>query len=205
VRTSAIDVRPEDFGRLFGPGGTYDTFFKASLEQLVDRTRQPWTWRRDASGVSVGGSPTMLRQFETAQRIRDMYFDGAGTTPRVRFTVTPLEMDQATTSRFVLEIEGQSMDYRFGPERNFQSAWPGPKPGTAAAIFEEKGGRAPNITTHGPWAWQRLIDAGELRQETDTRYLLTWRRDTHHATVRIDATSVRNPFNKTDVQQFRCG
>jgi type VI secretion system protein ImpL len=204
VKTSAVDVRPEDFGRLFGYGGTFDRFFKERVEALVNMTRQPWSWRTDASGVPVGGSLAMLRQFEAAQRIRDMYFPPGMMVPQVRFSVTPLTMDQAT-ARLVIEIEGQSMDYRFGPERSLQTTWPGPKPGNAAVVFEEKGGRAPNIATQGSWAWQRLVDAAELKEETDVRYLLTWRRDTHYVMARIDAASIRNPFNKPDVQQFRCG
>ena len=204
VKTSAVDVRPEDFGSLFGYGGIFDTFFKERMDSLVDRSRQQWSWRRDASGVQVGGSAAMLRQFETAQRIREMYFSSGEKVPQLRFSVAPLTMDQAT-ARLVLEIEGQIMPYQFGPERSFQTVWPGAKPGNAAVIFEEKGGRAPNIARTGPWAWQRLVDAAEIKEETDTRYLLTWRRETHYATVHIEATSIRNPFNKPDIQQFRCG
>jgi type VI secretion system protein ImpL len=203
-RTSAVDVRPEDFGRLFGYGGVFDKFFEERLQQLVNRTRRPWSWLPDASGVPVGGSVAMLRQFEAAQRIRDMYFQRGDPIPKLRFTVTPITMDQGT-SRFVLQIDGQSADYRFGPERDFPTTWPGPRPGDAAVVFEERGGRTPNITAKGPWAWQRLIDAGELKEETDDRYLLTWRRDTHYATIRVQAVSIDNPFNKDDVQQFRCG
>ena len=204
VRTSAVDVRPEDFGRLFGYGGIFDTFFKDRLAPLVNMTRRPWSWRTDASGVPVGGSSAMLRQFEAAQRIRDSYFQAGDNVPKLRFTVTPITMDQAT-ARFVLQIDGQSADYRFGPERDFPTTWPGPRPGDAAVIFEEQGGRTPNITRKGPWAWQRLIDAGDLKQETDDRYLLTWQRDAHYATIRIQAVSIDNPFSKDDVQQFRCG
>jgi type VI secretion system protein ImpL len=203
VRTSGVDARPEDFGRLFGAGGIFDQFFKSRVEPLVNMTRQPWTWRTDASGVPVGGSLTMLRQFESAQRIRDMYFSGNANIPQVRFMVTPITMDQET-SRFTLDVDGQPAEYRFGPERTYQMTWPGQKPG-AAATFEERGGRAPNIATQGAWAWQRLLDAAELKEESDSRYVLTWRRDAHFATVRIEATSLRNPFNKPDVQNFRCG
>jgi type VI secretion system protein ImpL len=204
VTTSAVDVRPEDFGRLFGYGGVFDRFFKEHVEGLADMRRRPWSWKPDASGVPVSSSRAMLAQFEAAQRIRDNYFVPGSTLPQMRFMVTPITMDQAT-DRFVLEIEGQSMDYRFGPERDYQATWPGPKPGAAAVMFLERGGGRPNIAMQGPWAWQRLVDVAEMKAETDVRYQLTWRRDAHYATVRIEAASIRNPFNKADVQQFRCG
>jgi hypothetical protein len=49
------------------------------------------------------------------------------------------------------------------------------------------------------------VDAAEMKEESDLRYVLTWRRGAHFATVRIDAASIRNPFNKSEVQRFTCG
>jgi type VI secretion system protein ImpL len=146
----------------------------------------------------------MLRRIELAQRIRDMYFADGSMVPQLRFTATPLDMDRETT-RFALEIDGTTLDYRFGPERGYTVTWPGPKPGAAAATFEEKGGGRPAVVMQGPWAWQKLVDAAALQQESDDRYVLTWRRGDHYAIVRIDAVSIRNPFNKQDLQQFTCG
>ena len=74
VPGSATDVPLADFGRLFGSGGVYDMFFKTELANLVDTSRPAWAWRNDASGVAVGGSVSMLRQFEAADRIREMFF-----------------------------------------------------------------------------------------------------------------------------------
>ena len=131
VRSSDKDVPLADFGRLFGYNGVFDSFFTEHLQPLVNTTRQPWTWRADASGASVGGSLAMLRRFESAQRIRDMYFRPGSQALELRFTVTPAELDAGAT-RFVLEVDGQSFDYRHGPERNFAATWPGPNPGPAA-------------------------------------------------------------------------
>jgi type VI secretion system protein ImpL len=202
-RTSAVDVSPQDFGRLLGHDGVFDRFFKQRMESLVNTTRRPWSWRPDASGVAVVGSTRMLRQFEAAQRIRDTYFSMGGQVPRVQFTVTPTTLDP-DTGRFVLDIDGQRSEYQHGPERALPIVWPGPRPGEAAVTFEEKGGRRPNTAVKGTWAWLRLFDAAELKAETDRRYLATWRRDNHEATVVIEAVSIDNPFDKSDLQQFRC-
>jgi type VI secretion system protein ImpL len=207
VKTSATDVRPEDFGELFGFNGVFDRFFKQQLESLVNVVSRPWSWRRDALGASVGASNTVLRQFEVAQRIRDTYFPTNTAMPQVRFTVTPVEMDP-TAGRFVLEVDGQRLEHRFGAPRSLTMSWPGEGLGQAVASWEDRAGRpTPLAAPTGPWAWPRLVDMGELVPQNDTRYLLTWRRGNHYATVQIDvASALRNPFGKGgDVQNFSCG
>jgi len=200
---SATDVPLADFGRLFAAGGVFDTFFKENLAPLVDTSRNPWSWRSDASGA-IGASQGMLRQFEMAQRIRDAYFKPGGSVPEVRFTVTPTLLD-ASASRFTLEVDGQSFDYRHGPERSWPAVWPGPAPGVAAYSFEDRSGARPNQAFEGPWAWFRLLETGNLKSQTDVRYLADWKAGGHQAQVVIEAASIRNPFLKGDLRQFRCG
>ncbi len=204
VESSAVDVPLADFGRVFGYGGVFDTFFKSELEPLVDVSRSPWTWRADASGESVGPSMAMLRQFEAAQEIREMFFRPGGQEPEVRFRLTPTDLDVGAT-RFLLEIDGQSVDYRHGPPRSVQVTWPGQSPGPAAATFDARSGGRPNIVAPGPWAWFRLMDAAQTERETDVRYVLTFAKDGHEARVRVEAASIRNPYGRNDLQQFRCG
>jgi type VI secretion system protein ImpL len=204
VAGSSADVPLADFGRLFGYGGVFDTFFKEELEPLVDTTRTPWVWRTDASGASVGPSMAMLRQFETAQRIRETFFRPGSQDPELRFRVTPSDLD-ASAIRFVLEIDGQRVDYRHGPERTSPVTWPGPSPGVAAASFEDRSAARPNLVFEGPWAWFRLMDAARVQRETDVRYVLHLQLGGHQARVRLEAASIRNPYASRDVQQFRCG
>lgn len=203
VARAAADVPLADFGRLFAAGGVYDTFFKENLQALVDTSRNPWRWRQDASGA-IGASQSMLRQFETAQRIRDMYFRPGSSTPEVRFNVTPAFLD-ANASRFTLQIDGQNFDYRHGPERTWTAVWPGPSPGNAIVQFENRTGSRPNQAFEGPWAWFRLLEAAALQAQSDVRYTATWRAEANEARVTIEAASIRNPFMKSELRQFRCG
>jgi type VI secretion system protein ImpL len=200
---SAIDVPLADFGRLFGYGGVFDTFFKENLAPLVDTARNPWLWRAGASG-SIGASTAMLRQFEAAQRIRDMFFRPGGQLPEIRFNVLPSFLD-ASATRFVLELDGQNFEYRHGPERNWTATWPGPAPGVAAISFEDRAGGRANLPFEGPWAWFRLLDASGVQAESDVRYRANFQAGGREARVIIEATSIRNPFAKTDLRQFRCG
>jgi type VI secretion system protein ImpL len=202
VAGSTDDVPLADFGRLFGYDGVYDRFFRAELQPLVDTARDPWVWRADNSGVSVGGA-LPLAKFEAAKRIREMFFRPGSQEPELRFTVTPTSLT-ASTQRFLLEIDGQSFEDRHAAPRTLPATWPGPKPGAAAAWFEERSGGRPNSSAQGPWAWFRLIEGARVERETDVRYMIVFGRGSHEARVAIEAESIRNPFGKTELQQFRC-
>ena len=198
VAGSTNDIPIADFERLFGPNGVFETYFKTELETLVNTTRTPWSWRTDASGAPVGGG-VPLAQFETAQRIRQMFFPSS--KAEAGFTVTADGLDREST-RFTLEIDGQETRNRHDPPRPVRMVWPGPKPGVATSTFEPAGG--PNFAFEGAWAMFRLLDSGQLARESDTRYLLTLKRGAREVQLRIEADSVRNPFGKTDLQRFRC-
>ncbi len=204
VATSTTDVPLADFGRVFGYGGVFDRFFKNELEPLVDTSRSPWTWRPDASGVSVGPSVAMLRQFESAQHIREMFFRPGGQESEVRFRLTPTELD-ADVTRFLLEVDGQNVEYRHGPERSVPANWPGQSAGPAAITFEMRAGGRPNAAFQGAWAWFRLLDSARVSPETEVRSGLTFVKDGHEAQVRLEAATIRNPFhNREELRQFRC-
>ena len=145
----------------------------------------------------------MLRQFETAQRIRDMFFRPGGQLPEIRFNVFPAYLD-AGAMRFVLELDGQSFEYRHGPERSWTATWPGPTPGVAAVTFEDRTGARPNLPFEGPWAWFRLLDVSGVQADSDVRYRSSFQAGDHEARVIIEASSIRNPFAKQELRQFRC-
>jgi type VI secretion system protein ImpL len=203
-RDSTVDVPLVDFGRLFGHGGVYDAFFKKELADFADTSKSPWQWRTDVSGEAVGGSAAMLRQFEAAQAIRDMFFRSASQDPELRFTATPFALDTGA-QRVTLEIDGQTATYFHAAPRDVLMTWPGPKPGTAAVTFEERSGRGANIVREGAWAWFRLMDAAQIQPETEIRYVATFAQGGHEARVTLAAPSIRNPYAKNHLQTFRCG
>jgi type VI secretion system protein ImpL len=198
---SAVDVPPADFSRLFGTGGIFDSFFKANLASQVDTTRSPWVWLSGGTGPA-GSSTSMLRQFETVQNIRENYLSPAGQLEQ-QFTLTPAELDAGST-RFTLELDGQTLDYRHGPVRSQPFRWPGPSPGVGAVTFEDKNGSKPLATYQGTWAWFRMLDAAPPRQESDVRFIAAFQGNGHQATVVIEAPSIRNPYKASSVRGFRC-
>jgi type VI secretion system protein ImpL len=122
----------------------------------------------------------------------------------VSFTVTPLELDQRS-SAFILEIGGETLRYRHGPPQSLVVKWPGSAAGGAAASFESAGANRLVGAFDGQWAWFRLLDAVRVQHETDVRSVVTVEKDGHQARFRIDASSIRNPYSRADLQQLRCG
>ena len=197
--TSPADVPLADFGRLFGYGGIFDTFFQANLQPLVDTSQHPWTWRAG----TVNGSVQMLRQFEAVDELRDVFFRPGSRVPGMRFTAALADYD-ASTARFTIDIEGQVIDSRSGPKRNWSIVWPGPTPELVSATFEQRFGGRPSVSFHGPWAWFRFIDAATVQRESDIRNVLTVKTGSQQAQLVIEASTVRNPFATREWQQFRC-
>ncbi|MGH8138205.1 MAG: type VI secretion system membrane subunit TssM, partial [Steroidobacteraceae bacterium] len=195
------DVALADFGRVFGPGGVFDTFFRERLAPLVDTSTSPWRWKQGAAGI--GGSGNVLSQVQTADRIRQIYFPPGAQLPGMRFSLTPESLDSAVP-RLAIDIDGQSVEYRHGPLRAQSLAWPGPAPGQATILFEESGGGGPNKSYQGPWALFHLLDDATIQPQSDVRYLVTLTAGNRTARVILEATSVRNPFAHNELRGFRC-
>ena len=201
------DLALADFGSVFAPGGVFDTFFKTRLDPLVDTSTIPWRWKEGAGGI---GSNVPLAQFQAAERIRQIYFPAGGSQPQVRFSLLPEYLDRGVdrrAQRLMLEIDGQTIQYRYDSPRAQSLVWPGPSPGQASLLFEEGAGGGPSRSYQGPWAFFHLLDIGVVQPQpqSDVRYQVTFTAGNHNAGVSLEAASVRNPFLHTDLRNFRCG
>jgi type VI secretion system protein ImpL len=201
VARSTNEVALADFGRVFGPGGVFDTFFKERMAPLVDTSTSPWRWKQGAAGI---GSGTSLAQFQAADRIRQMYFPPGSQLPTMHFNLAPESLDSAVP-RLAIDIDGQSIEYRHGPIRSQTISWPGPSPGQVTVLFEESGGGGPNRSYQGPWALFRLLDDATIQPQSDVRYLVTLSTGGRTARLILEAASVRNPFARNELRSFRCG
>jgi type VI secretion system protein ImpL len=201
------DLALADFATMFAPGGVFDTFFRTRLDPLVDTSTSPWRWKEGAGGI---GSGVSLAQFQAAERIRQVYFPAGSSQPQVRFSLTPEYLDRGVerrAQRMMLEIDGQTIQYRYDSPRAQLLVWPGPTPGESSLLFEEGSGAGPSRSYQGPWAFFHLLDNGTVQSQpqSDVRYQVTFTAGTHNAGVTLEAASVRNPFAHNDLRDFHCG
>jgi type VI secretion system protein ImpL len=203
VRDSRTEAPIADVARLFGPQGEFDRFFKAHLEPLVDVSVSPWRWKADVTGAEIGGSRAMLRSFEEARRIQEVLFPTNAPAPAVRFNVTPRYLDEKVL-RYVLDIDGQRMEYSHGRPESKQMSWPGQGTGAVSMVFDLGTAVPPIREFKGEWALFRLLDSAQVSPESTTRYDVRLRLGDYQARLGLDALSVRNPFGMRELQQFRC-
>jgi type VI secretion system protein ImpL len=201
--SSPNDVPLADFAALFGYGGVFDRFFTEELQKYADATATSWRWRPQ----SPVRSSALLRQFERADRIRRTFFTPGSRDVQLEFR---LQITDASSERFVLEIDGQTFDFRHFERDPETVRWPGTGAGMAIATFHHRGGRTerlPDRPFEGAWAWFRLLDAASVQAEgsVTSRYALRFSSGANWATARVDALRVRNPFgDRSDLRGFSC-
>jgi type VI secretion system protein ImpL len=197
--TSPTDAKLEDFTRVFGPGGVFDSFYKENLAPLVDTAGAQWRWRDGATA----GPAAMLQQFQRVQRIRDIYFAPGSPGPGAKFSLLADSLD-GSSARFTLTVDGQAFEYRYESPRPRPITWPGAS-GDASFAFEDRSGKPiPGSSFQGPWSWFRLLSQAQVERDSDTRFKVTFSAGGKSMRVIMDAASVRNPFARNEVAGFRC-
>jgi type VI secretion system protein ImpL len=206
VRSSPTDVLLEDFGRLFGAGGRFDSFVQQELVKHVDVSARPWTWRRTGE---LAGAMTSdgLRQLQRAYEIKRVFFPSGGNRPALKLDFKPLQMDESIT-QFILDVDGQIVRYRHGPQVLTPVQWPGPR-GSGQVRIElsppPTGAGASGLTFEGPWALFRMLDRAQIDATAQPeRVNATFTIDGRRATFEVTASSVQNPFRLRDLEQFQC-
>jgi type VI secretion system protein ImpL len=201
VRSSGLDVTPEDFARLFAPGALLDAFFQKYLAPHVDTAQKPWRFKDAAMGQSAA-----LAQFQRAQVIRDVFFRGGGNVPAIQLDVKPLEMD-ATIQRFTLDVDGKLVRYAHGPQVPARVQFPGPGGHGQVRVSISPPGLSGSSGAkfEGPWALFRMLDGAPIEETAQPeRFVVTLSIDGRHAVFEMVASSVRNPFRLPELGQFHC-
>ena len=201
-RDSLKEATLEDFGQFFSEGGTLDSFIATYLGPFIDTRR--WTLR-SIDGRNIGISSKALRQLRRAQEIKAMFFAEGDAQPSARFTLKPVFLN-AGVRRFILDLDGQSVDYRHGPARTVNLTWPGTTgSGQVRVIFERLGAGSYRIVKDGPWAWFKLLEDSQIsRGQSASQINVTFATAGLEARYQLQASSVDNPLTNSDWKLFRC-
>jgi type VI secretion system protein ImpL len=205
ARSSQRDATPEDFARLFAPGGLFDTFFQKNLVNFVDTSVKPWKFKT-VDGASMGTDSSTLLQFQHAAMIRETFFRGGGNQISVRLDFKPVEMD-ATITQFILDVDGQLVKYAHGPQIPASVQWPGPRGSSQVRvqITPVSASGASGLVTDGPWALFKIFDKQQIEPAGGPeRWKATFNVDGRRAAFLVTTSSVRNPFRLAELEQFSC-
>jgi type VI secretion system protein ImpL len=201
---SQVDVTPDDFARLFAPGGLLDDFFQKKLAPYVDTTVKPWQFRQ-LGDASLGDSASLI-QFQRAAEIRSVFFVGGATGPSVRLEMRPLQMDPSLL-QFNLDMDGQVLRYAHGPSVPQQMRWPGTRGTNQIRVQVSPSGAsgASGLLFEGPWAIFRMFDRAQLQPSAQPeRFRSTFFIDGRPVVFDVITSSVQNPFRLDALRSFRC-
>ena len=201
-RAASNDVTPQDFARLFGNGGVMDDFFNKNLATTVDTTT--WTYKKNIDG-SPAGSGGSLVSFQKASVIKNVFFGGGDSTPKIRVEMKVVEMDPSIAT-MALDVDGTVLRYAHGPQLSQPIAWPGPRGRQQVSLqITDKSGGQDAMTSDGAWALHRFFDkltiAAGSRPEAFTA---TANVNGKKVVFEVTTGSVQNPFRLTQLQTFTC-
>jgi type VI secretion system protein ImpL len=203
AKNTQQDVLMADFGKVFASNGIVDQFFNANLKAFVDTAAVQW--QELASDKALGLSAVSIRQFQIASKIRDAFFPGGGAVPQVQFELKPLTLDDKVGT-FRLNVEGQELVYRHGPEQLTKFQWPGTNNSAGVrVVFEALDGKQVSKSKEGAWALFRMFDEFNIQPTgLPDRFNLTVQLEGYTAKFELRAASVNNPFGISEYQSFRC-
>lgn len=203
AKNTPQDVLMADFGKVFAANGVVDQFFNTNLKAFVDTAQVQW--RELASDNALGLAPASIRQFQIAAKIRDAFFPNGGAVPQVQFELKPLTLDDRIGT-FRLNVEGQELVYRHGPEQLTKFQWPGTNNSAGVrVVFEALDGKQVSRTKEGAWALFRMLDEFNIEPTSlPDRFNLTVQLEGYSARFELRAASVNNPFGISEYQTFRC-
>ncbi len=212
------DVQQEvsllDFGRLFGPKGLLERFFENNLKNHVDRSRPQWTWRNDTIlAKALSASPETIRHFQTAARIRGVYFQQSADQPAFSLSVTPPQLSSVQPSerafgssqlQIRLDLNGAQVTNARELTSPVPIQWPGLASGRSAVTVSD-GGPAATLERRGMWSMFRLIEAGGGARTAENTIRLTHPMSKEIVvTYQITAGTPQNPFNLSLIREFAC-
>lgn len=195
------DASLDAFERFFKPDGVLDTFYQQNLRLFIENDLS-----LDASegGSGVIIREDVIRQLDTAQKIRNIFFskqNGLGTT----FAVETVSLS-GNKRRSVLNLDGQLVDYSQGRNYTAQLVWPNNmREGNESKLtLVGTGGNSPrSISFSGPWAQFRLFGAGQLTGVQDGNFSVRFNVDGGAMVYRVHTDSEDNPFSGGLFSQFR--
>ena len=195
-------VSLDDFSRLFRPDGLLDSFQKTALAGQIDTSGTKWGL--SPSGKALGLNAAAVKNFQTAARIRSLFFKPGDIRPNVRFTAELARLSGDAQS-VTLSVDGVPATFTPGLSRPAEMRWPGATPG-ASITFQHAGKpAAPPRVWAGEWGLALMARDLGGRSATPDGVTLTVVDGAASATIRLRmALPGTYPFAGNLLSDFQC-
>jgi type VI secretion system protein ImpL len=199
---STRDVSLLDFERFFAPDGKMSTFYRENMKIFLEDNIEELN--------SIGANDEqlirqdVLEQLEAAWRIQEAFFDRKGNLS-VQFSVQPVRLS-SNKRRSVINIDGQIIDFSHGASREISMVWPNSlREGNRSKLTLVPLARnySPrSIERTGPWAFFKLIEAGQLSGSSASNVQLSFNIDKGRVSYMLLAEGNNNPFTQSLFKEF---
>ncbi len=190
---SGQDVPIADVVEFFKPkSGTLWGYYETDMRTQVVEAGDRFIYTPSSSRVYPASVLSYLARANQATRA---LFPPGASEPVLAFSVHIVP-----SPRFwvMLTIDGQTVDYRNGPEDWYQFKWPqtGKAPGASIRVRDPRGSVDQTIHAEGEWGLLRLFEQGVPRSVGPTTFTVAWRVPTVDTDVVIDFRPARSdtPF-----------
>lgn len=200
--SSGDDAPLDDFARLFGPDGLFDSYFQSQIKPFANTSGAVWRLQ-PVGGVVPPVNQGTLAQFQRAAAIRDAFFP-AGPQPQIRFDIVPAPGSDAAA----LTLGSTTIATDGTDARQASLTWPGTDGLNPARIVfgtagDDAGGGS--IGASGPWALFRLLQQGQVSPSgRPEEFILSFQSGGRTARFILRAGSSRNPFARNLLKNFQC-
>lgn len=174
---AGIEASPAEIAQMFGPEGAISRFAETALGGIVVRrgnTIVPQTW----GDLGLTLTPEFMLGFSRwvapLQGAADDAAGGSGGQPQTIFMVRP--QPAPGTTGYVVEIDGQKLNYRNGLAQWANFIWPNPgaTPGVKITATTFEGRTVEVVNIPGRFGLEKMIDAARRTRQPDGSFTLTW-------------------------------
>jgi len=195
-RESRDDAAVGDVAAFFRPGsGILWKFYGESLSTFVQRSGGGFQFVR-AGDRTAPFKPELVQFLRRAHEVAGSLFPPGAAEPAVALSLR-IRPTPRIASVF-LEVDGQRIEYRNGPEEWNRLSWPGQGQAPGALLrVRTAAGAEETLVRDGDWAFFRLLEAGRIQAEGGTRdFTVAFPMQALGATIIIDFRPARSetPF-----------
>lgn len=196
---------PADIARIFGPDGAIARFVQTALAPLVTRRGDvvtPRTW----AGMGIQLHPRFadeLPRYLAASGLVEGRLPAPASVARAekaapgrqqtRFQFQPVPA--AGLQEYTVEIDGQSLRYRNGPQEWMDFIWPGDtaRAGARISAVAADGRPADILNFPGPHGLEMLVNAAERSKIGNGMHRLTWTGGGHRVALNFRRIAEMTP------------
>ncbi|TVT48470.1 MAG: type VI secretion system membrane subunit TssM [Denitromonas halophila] len=176
---AGIEASPQEIAQVFGPEGAIAKYVDTTMGALVVRrgnTVTPRTWGDLGIALQSDFMTGFSRWVSSLDGAAANGADGSA-QPQTVFMLRPLPVPGATG--YVIEIDGQKLDYRNGPAQWANFVWPNAAglPGARIVSTAFDGRSIELVNFPGRFGLEKMINSAQRERQPDNSFRLSWSRD----------------------------